>query len=501
MRLADLVTALAPLQMSGSLEREITGIQYDSRLVQPGNLFVAISGFILDGHDYLAEAATRGAAAAIVANEVSVPKQLTSIRVADSRRALGTVAAMYLGNPSKKLRVIGVTGTNGKTTTTFLVDSLLKMAGLITGIIGTVYIRIGNTELASTRTTPESLDLQLLLAKIVEAQGSHSILEVSSHAIALNRLAGCEVDVAVFTNLTQDHLDLHGDMQNYLNTKAKLFADLASGDKPGKLAVINVDDPASALLLSVCNAPVITYGIKQPANLQATDIIVTSKGTEFSVVWNTQRLGRTSVPTPGFFSAYNALAAIAVALAEGVPWPIICAGLPQSQPIPGRFQPVHAGQLFDIIVDYAHTPDGLENILETARGFTKGHVIVVFGCGGDRDRGKRAEMGRIASQLADIVIVTTDNPRSEPPLAIVNDILFGVMGEADVQIELDRARAIQWAVRLARPGDTVLIAGKGHETYQIFADRVIHFDDREVAEQAVTVEVCKHEDMEHRRHS
>lgn len=501
MRLADLVSALAPLQTSGSLERDITGIQYDSRLVEPGNLFVAISGFVLDGHDYLAEAATRGAAAAIIASEAAVPEQLTSIRVADSRRALGTIAAMYLGYPAHKLRVIGVTGTNGKTTTTFLIEGLLRQAGLVTGIIGTVCIRIGDTELASTHTTPESLDLQLLLAKVVEAQGSHAILEVSSHALALSRIVGCEIDIAVFTNLTQDHLDLHGDMQNYLATKAKLFADLASGDKPNKLAVINADDPASALLLSVCQVPVITYGIKQPSNLQATDIVVTSRGTEFSVVYNAQLLGRTSVPTPGNFSVYNALAAIAVALAEGVPWPIICAGLPKSQPVPGRFQPVHGGQPFDIIVDYAHTPDGLENILKTARDFSKERVIVVFGCGGDRDRGKRPEMGRIASQFADIVIVTTDNPRSESPYKIAEDILSGVAGDVDVLVELDRARAIQLAVGLAGPGDTVLIAGKGHETYQVFADRVIHFDDREVARQAVTVEVCKHEGMEHKRNS
>ncbi|NLW16967.1 MAG: UDP-N-acetylmuramoyl-L-alanyl-D-glutamate--2,6-diaminopimelate ligase [Firmicutes bacterium] len=499
MRLADLVTALAPLRMSGSLEREITGIQYDSRLIQPGNLFVAIPGFIYDGHDYLQEAANRGAAAAIVSREVPIPEQLTSILVTDSRRALGIVAAKFLGCPSRKLRVIGVTGTNGKTTTTFLSENILRMAGLRTGLVGTVYIRIGDRELESIRTTPESLDLQHFLAQMVEAEVSHALLEVSSHALVLQRLAGCEFDVAVFTNLTQDHLDFHGDQQNYLRAKAQLFADLDPENRDKKRAIINMDDGASRFLLSVSRVPVTTYGIQQPADLRASDIVVTSAGTEFAVWQMGKSLGRTRVPTPGYFSVYNALAAIAVALNEGVSWSVISTVLPESRPIPGRFQPVRAGQPFDIIVDYAHTPDGLENILQTARGFTKGRVIIVFGCGGDRDRGKRPEMGRIASQLADVVIITTDNPRSESPLKIAHDIMQGVLKQADVRIELDRATAIKRAVGMASPGDTVLIAGKGHETYQVFADRVIYFDDREVAEQAV--EVSKYEGLEYRRDS
>lgn len=499
MLLADLVSALAPLQTSGSLEREITGIVYDSRLVKPGNLFIAIPGFVDDGHDYLAEAATRGAVATIISREVPVPEQLTSIQVTDSRRALGTVAAKFFRHPSRQLRVIGVTGTNGKTTTTFLIDSLLRKAGYRTGIVGTVHIQIGDAKLESIRTTPESLDLQQLLANMVEAQTSYAVLEVSSHALALNRLAGCEFDVAVFTNLTQDHLDLHGDMQNYLAAKARLISGLDPVGKPHKRAVINTDDAASALLQSVSKVPVITYGIKRPADLQAVEIAITTAGTEFKVMQAGKLLGLTRVPTPGYFSVYNALAAIAVALAEGVSWTAISESLPESQSVPGRFQPVRAGQLFEIIVDYAHTPDGLENILQTARGFTKGRVIVVFGCGGDRDRGKRPQMGRIASKFADVAIITTDNPRSESPHKIAHDILQGVVGQADIVVELDRASAIRRAVSLARPGDAVLIAGKGHETYQVFADRIIHFDDREIAEQAV--EVSKHEGMEFERDS
>jgi len=499
MRLANLVSALAPLRTSGSLEREISGIQYDSRLVRPGDLFIAIPGFVYDGHDYLEEAANRGAAAAVIAKEIAVPPQLTSIQVTDSRRALALAAAMFFGHPSRKLRVIGVTGTNGKTTTTFLSESLLRAAGMRTGLIGTVCTRIGDRELDSVRTTPESLDLQQLLAQMVEAQVSHAILEVSSHALVLERLTGCEFDIAVFTNLTQDHLDFHGTRENYLAAKARLFTSLDMGEKRDKWAIINVDDPACLYLQSVSKASVFTYGIKRSADLQAVEILVTSEGTEFGVLRDGKYSGRTRVPTPGYFSVYNGLAAIAVALVEGIPWPLIREKLPESRPVPGRFQPVRAGQPFDVIVDYAHTPDGLENILNTARSFTKGRIIIVFGCGGDRDRSKRPEMGRIASQLADIVIITSDNPRSELPEKIARDIMQGVTGPAAVHVELDRAQAIRKAIGLARPGDTVLIAGKGHETYQIFADRVIHFDDREVAEQAV--EVSKHESVEFRRDS
>lgn len=494
MLLADLVPALAPLQLSGSLQREITGITYDSRLVEPGNLFIAIPGFVYDGHDFLAEAASRGAVATIISREVPVPEQLSSVLVTDARRAMGEVAARFFDYPSRQLRVIGVTGTNGKTTTTFLIDSLLRHAGSQTGIVGTVCVRAGELRLEAVRTTPESLDLQRLLANMVKAQASHAILEVSSHALALDRIAGCEFDIGVFTNLTQDHLDLHGDMQNYLAAKAKLFSGLDPAGKPQKRAVINIDDPVSALLLRETRVPITTYGIKRPADLQAVEIALTPQGVKFKVLEAGRLRGLTSVPTPGYFSVYNALAAIAVALAEGIAWDTISEILPESQPVPGRFQPVRAGQPFDIIVDYAHTPDGLENILQTARGFASGRIIVVFGCGGDRDRGKRPQMGRVASEFADIVIITTDNPRSEDPLQIAREIWQGAMAQADVMIELDRAKAIRRAIQLALPGDAVLIAGKGHETYQIFADRIIHFDDREVAEQAV--EVSKHEGMD-----
>ncbi len=499
MLLAELVSVLAPLQLSGSLQKQITGIVYDSRLVEPGNLFIAVPGFVHDGHDFIAEAAVRGAVAAIISREVLVPEQLTSISVTDSRRAMGVVADLYFGHPSRKLRVIGVTGTNGKTTTTFLIDNLLRMAGHQAGIVGTVHVRAGELRLEAVRTTPEALDLQRWLASMVEADVSHAILEVSSHALALDRVVGCEFDIAVFTNLTQDHLDWHGDMQNYLAAKARLFSGLSSGSKRNKLAIINLDDPVAPLLVRESKVPVITYGIKQAADIRAAEISLTPRGSRFKILQAGKLRGVTSVPTPGYFSVYNALAAIAVASFEGVTWASICDILPESAPVPGRFEPVRAGQPFDIIIDYAHTPDGLENILRTTRDFTSGRVIVVFGCGGDRDRSKRPLMGEVASKLADTVIITTDNPRSEDPRQIVGDILQGIMKSCEVIVDLDRASAIRRAVALAAPGDAVLIAGKGHETYQVFADSIIHFDDKEVAQQAV--EVIRNEGMDSRRNS
>jgi len=497
--LAELVSALAPLRLSGSLDKKITGLAYDSRLVEPGNLFVAIPGFNQDGHEFLAEAAARGAVAAIISRDIPVPEQLTSILVTDSRRALAALAEKFFDYPSRQLRLIGVTGTNGKTTTTWLIDSLLRAAGYPVGIIGTVLVRIGNSSQPAVRTTPESLDLQQFLARMVEAAASHAVLEVSSHALALDRVAGCEFDVAVFTNLTQDHLDLHGNMQEYLAAKSQLFSQLSNNGKPRKLAVINLDDAAAPFLLEKTRVPALTYGIKGPANLRAKEISISESGSRFQVWLHNEPLGFTSVPTPGYFSVYNALAAIAVAIHEGVPWSLVQELLPATQAVPGRFQPIRKGQPFTVIIDYAHTPGGLKNVLETARSFVDGRIIVVFGCGGDRDRGKRALMGKVASQLADVIILTADNPRSEDPTQIAADIAKGIAADKDVTIILDRALAIQRAIALACPGDAVLVVGKGHETYQIFAERIIHFDDREVAEQAL--EVAINEKMDFRRGS
>ncbi len=485
MLFAELLHFLAPLRQEGSLSVNITGIAYDSREVQPGYLFVAVPGFLYDGHNFLLDAAARGAVAAIISRQVPVPSQLSFAQVADSRKAMAEIARVYYGDPSTKLRLVGVTGTNGKTTTTFLVDSILSKAGRPAGIIGTVKVRVGATEYPVKHTTPEAVDLQHYLDMMVKSGLTHGVMEVSSHSLALDRVVGCEFDVGVFTNLTQDHLDMHGSMEQYFLAKARLFEGLgAGGAKPSKAAVINLDDPYAEALIARTKVPVTTYGITPSAALRAEEIEFSADGTSFTLCWQSSKVP-IRVATPGLFSVYNALAAAGVAINESIPLPVIADALAAVPGIPGRFQPVRAEQAFDVIVDYAHTPDGLRNILHTARGFSRGKVILVFGCGGDRDRGKRPQMGEIASSLADLVIVTSDNPRSEDPLRIIADIMQGISPSAQVEVEPDRKQAIFLAIRHACPGDVILIAGKGHETYQIIGNQTIHFDDREVAELAL----------------
>jgi UDP-N-acetylmuramoyl-L-alanyl-D-glutamate--2,6-diaminopimelate ligase len=486
MRLAELVLSLAPLQQSGDLMREVTGITYDSREVKPGYLFVAIPGFHVDGHNFLADAAARGAAAAVISRNVAVPDQLTWFRVTDSRKALSDLAQRFFNFPAEHLRLVGVTGTNGKTTTALLVDSILRAAGYGVGVVGTVKVRIGEHEYPVKHTTPEAADLQAYLSEMVDCQLDYAVIEVSSHALALNRVSGCEFDVGVFTNLTQDHLDLHGTMQAYLEAKAKLFASLSVlGKKQPKVAVINGDDRSASFLQQVTRVPVITYGLNGARDFAASDVVFGPNGASFNLLVKGQPQARLTVVTPGLFSVYNALAAIAVAAHEGVPYPVIADALAVAPSVPGRFQPVRLGQDFDVVVDYAHTPDGLENILKTAREYARGRVIIVFGCGGDRDREKRPLMGEIADRLADMVVITSDNPRSENPAAIIADILEGIPNRQKIAVQPDRRSAIFAAISAASSGDVVLIAGKGHETYQIFPDKTIHFDDREVAKEAL----------------
>lgn len=496
MLLAELVKSLAPLQQSGSLDREITGIAYDSREVRPGSLFVAIPGFHVDGHNYLAAAAQKGAAAAVISADVPVPAELSWFKVADTRKALSLLAQTLFDFPARKLRLVGVTGTNGKTTTTLLLHSMFTAAGRGTGLVGTVKVLIGEKEYPVKHTTPEAADLQAYLAEMVAVGSSYAVMEVSSHALVLDRVAGLEFDVGVFTNLTQDHLDLHGTMQDYLEAKARLFSGLSPLGKPRKAAVLNADDGALAYLAERTRVPVLTYGITRPADFQAKDVSFTRDGTRFNLLARGQLERQIRIVTPGLFSVYNALAAIAVATNEGLALAQVADTLEGTPSVPGRFQPVRAGQDFDIVVDYAHTPDGLENILRTARQFAEGRVLLVFGCGGDRDRRKRPMMGEVAHRFADLAIVTADNPRSEDPRQITADILVGMPDHSRVLVLPDRAQAIGAAIRMAAPGDVVVIAGKGHETYQIFRDRTIHFDDREVAKQAV--EALKNDGMETR---
>ena len=460
---------------------EVTALAYDNRRVTPGTAFFCVRGFTRDGHDFAADAIARGAVALVVDHPLGLGAP--DIVVEDVRAAMAPAAARLHGDPTATLRTIGITGTNGKTTSAYLVRALLEAAGEPTGLLGTVTSVIGGAEHAVARTTPEAIDLQATLAAMRAAGDTHCVMEVSSHALALGRADAIHWAVAIFTNLTQDHLDFHPTMDAYFAAKCRLFRD----GKPG-VAVVNVDDRYGARLaaeLRAAGAParLVTIGIDSPdADLRATDIQSTFAGSTF-------RVGDLALrsPLPGRFNVMNVLGAVAAASALGVDDATIAAALPQAGRVPGRFEPVDEGQGFAVLVDYAHTPDSLENVLTAARPLAEGRLLCVFGCGGDRDRGKRPQMGAIAARLADHTIVTSDNPRSEAPAAIVAEILAGIETRgAHVDAIVDRHAAIERAVALAGAGDVVVIAGKGHEQGQEFeAGRKLPFDDVGVARAAL----------------
>jgi UDP-N-acetylmuramoyl-L-alanyl-D-glutamate--2,6-diaminopimelate ligase len=478
------LAGLPVLQVSQAPDRRIRGIAYDSRRVQPGFLFVAIKGFKTNGHLYVADAVERGAGAVAVQEDVPVPAGAARVQVADTRKFLALAAARYYDYPARKMKMVGVTGTNGKTTTTNLINAIYREHGLKPGLIGTIENRIGDRVLPVEHTTPESADLQRLLAEMAGEGVRAVVMEVSSHALVLHRVQECEFDTAVFTNITQDHLDFHGDMQEYLRAKGLLFAGLGrEAHKQGpKHAIINSDDPAAEEIIKACRVPVITYGLRPPAGLLAQNVRVTARGVSFDVTVNGENLSL-HLRLTGKFNVYNALAAVAAGVADNIPPATIKKALEGVPGVPGRFELVDRGQDFAVVVDYAHTPDGLENVLTTAREITAGRLITVFGCGGDRDRAKRPLMGAIAARMSDLAVVTSDNPRTEDPQQIIKDILAGVrqVGGANYTVIPDRRAAIRQAIREAGPGDVVVIAGKGHETYQITGNRRLHFDDREEA--------------------
>jgi len=493
MRLSTLVDIVGERRILGH-DVDVEGLAYDSREVKPGDLFVAIKGFVHDGHDFAADAVRRGAVAVMVEREVDVPREVPIVMVPSTRRALGLVAASFYGHPSKELGVIGVTGTNGKTTTTHLVKAVLEGAGHKVGLIGTVHVLIGNEVLPVERTTPEALDLQRFLRSMVDAGCEYAVLEVSSHALELHRVTGCEFDVGILTNITQDHLDFHGTFERYREAKERLFTGLGRTYYGARKAmpsgaVLNWDDPSGRVIARGVRVPVLGFGTSSEASLRAEDISVSADGSQFTAVLPGGERERISLRLTGRFNVYNALAALGAGLILGVPAGVCARALEGATQVQGRFQLVDGGQEFAVIVDYAHTPDGLENILNTAKEFARGRIICVFGCGGDRDRSKRPIMGRIAATLADEVIVTSDNPRSEDPAGIAEEIVEGIRGlgsgAAPHTVILDRRAAINHAIEMAERDDVVIIAGKGHETYQIFRDRVVPFDDREVAREAV----------------
>jgi UDP-N-acetylmuramoyl-L-alanyl-D-glutamate--2,6-diaminopimelate ligase len=448
---------------------DVSALAYDNRAVGPGTVFFCVRGMTRDGHEFAPDAVARGAAALVVDHPLGLG--VPEVVVDDVRAAMAPAAAALAGDPTARLQIIGITGTNGKTTSAFILRALLEAAGRRTGLLGTVSSVIGGVEAPTERTTPEAIDLQQTFAQMLAAGDECCAMEVSSHALELHRADAIHWEVAVFTNLTQDHLDFHPGMEAYFLAKRRLF------EAGPRAAVINVDDAYGQRLAADFDA--VTIAIDNEADLRARDVRFGLTGSSFTVDGLQLRS-----PLPGRFNVLNVLGAVAVARALGVDDATIARAVPQAGRVPGRFEPVQEGQPFAVLVDYAHTPDSLDNVLRAARQLAQERVICVFGCGGDRDRGKRPQMGRIASELADVAIVTSDNPRSEDPEAIIAEVLAG-MGP-DAITEVDRRAAIERAVGLADDGDVVVIAGKGHEQGQEFADgRKLPFDDVAVAREAL----------------
>jgi UDP-N-acetylmuramoyl-L-alanyl-D-glutamate--2,6-diaminopimelate ligase len=494
MQLADLIQRLRAISIDGPVDREITGLRYDSRRVGPGNLFVAVGGSCFDGHSFIEQAVDKGAVA-IVGEKPGLSKRATMIVVPNSREALARLAATYYGDPSRRLKVIGVTGTNGKSTTTFLVKHLLERANQSTGLIGTVRYEIGERVLPAQRTTPESLDLQELLSQCVEAGCRNVVLEVSSHALSQGRASEIAFDVGAFTNLTQDHLDFHHGMKDYFEAKARLFDSVRDNQKKERAAVINIDDPYGQQLVARFgrDLPMISYGMGARAQFRASNFKVEMNGTSYQLNAK-EKSYLVRLPLIGRFNVYNSLAALAVAHAIGADVRTSVLALANAPQIPGRLEAIPAKRQFHVFVDYAHTDDALLNVLRTCRDLHPNRLILVFGCGGNRDGTKRVLMGAVADQYADYAILTSDNPRKEDPEAIVRDIEAGFKRKNYEKI-VDRREAISRAIALAQPKDIVLIAGKGHEKYQEFGDHTIPFDDVEVAARALEehpVELSRH---------
>jgi len=486
--LADLVPATQALALHGNPAVPLAGIACDSRLVEPGFLFAAIPGTSADGAAYIPHALARGAVALLVtAGRVPPHPSVPVLESVEPRRDLAALVAAFHDRPSSRLELVGVTGTKGKTTTTYLVEAVFAAAGYQTGVVGTIGYKVGDELLDATHTTPDPCTLQALFARMVAAGVTHAAMEVSSHALAQRRVDFTEFRVAIFTNLSRDHLDYHPDADAYFAAKARLFTapELMPTSRP-RLNVLNADDPASRRLADLCRGEVATFGTTRQAQYRASGIRLADTGTCFTLHAPQGRC-QVSLRLVGSFNVHNALAALATGVGLGLPLELVVAALGELAPVRGRFERVDWPAGPSVVVDYAHSPDSLEQALANARRLAQGRLIVVFGCGGNRDPGKRPMMGEIAARLADLCYVTSDNPRQEPPQHIIEQIVAGIPPElrARCQIDADRRAAIEAAIAAAGPADLVLIAGKGHETYQIFADRTIHFDDAEVAREAL----------------
>ena len=478
MKLKEILKDIELLECTADPELEIGGVSYDSRSVQPGELFAAIVGFESDGHRYIPAAAERGAVAVLC--EKAPETEIPYVRVADSRLALALASRNFFGNPAGKMQIIGITGTNGKTTSTLLMKHLLEETlGAKVGLIGTNANMIGDEVLPTERTTPESYELQKLFCEMADAGCTHVVMEVSSHSLVLSRVAGIRFALGIFTNLTQDHLDFHHTMEAYAAAKAKLFS---ACDR----AVINFDDPYGETMARSAACPVLRYSaVDNAADLVAKDIRLLPDSVRFCAV-AVSGIARVKLGIPGRFSVYNALDVLAGAMALGIPLEQGAGALSTAAGVKGRMEPVPTDGDYTILIDYSHTPDALENVLKAVRETSRGRVVAVFGCGGDRDRTKRPIMGRIGTELADFAIITSDNPRTEEPEAIIREILAGVTAAKNRWIAVtDRREAIAYAIEHHRPGDTIVLCGKGHETYQEINHVKYHMDEREIVAEII----------------
>ncbi|MGL5086186.1 MAG: UDP-N-acetylmuramoyl-L-alanyl-D-glutamate--2,6-diaminopimelate ligase [Clostridium sp.] len=476
MKLLELLNGVQYELEGGSLDKDIMHLQYDSRKILQGDMFVCLKGFEVDGHEYAQKAIELGAKVIVCENDIEIKgEDITIIKVKEGRKTLATMSANYYGHPTKSLKLIGVTGTNGKTTTVYILKSILEKAGCKIGLIGTIANYIGDEKVKSERTTPESLELQKLFRDMVNKGCEYCVMEVSSHSLELDRVYGCEFEAGIFTNLTRDHLDFHKTFDNYYNAKFKLFS-------RSKTAIINIDDNYGYRVLNdakkIEGKKILTYSITNESDFKASDIKLKEKDIHF-VVNNTEF----NSSLPGEYNVYNALGAIGALKSLGIKDEFIKEGL-KNVVVPGRCERIgHKYNVpYEIIIDFAHTPDGLKNILETLRGFTKNRLIAVYGCGGDRDKVKRAELGRIGTEIADLAIITSDNPRNEDPMDIIKEIVLGIKKTNYLAIE-NRVEAIKLALNMAEEGDVVVMAGKGHENYQITNEGVIHFDEREIVDE------------------
>lgn len=481
MKLKNLLGTLDYEVLEGSLEDEIKDICINSKQAAKDSLFIAIEGFKVDGHEFIGEAARRGAKAAVIQKDINLNFPMIKIKVPDTRAALAGISSNFYQGPTTRLKLIGVTGTNGKTTTSFLLDSIFRKAGLKCSMITTVQSFLDQTGVEFDRTTPGALELNRFFAESWSQGVEAAVMEVSSHSVDLHRVDHIQFEGFIFTNLSQDHLDYHQNMENYFQAKLKLFSPDRRPLYGGRFAVINKDDPYGQKIIAATDLPSLTYSAKNPADLKAENIINSIEGLSFNLWLKGEKWAGIRSGLSGMFNVYNIMAAAGAAHLLGISPADISSGIRELPGVPGRFEKIDTGQQFSVIVDYAHTPDGLENVLSTIKQLNqeKGRIITIFGCGGDRDKQKRKLMGQVSSKYSDISIITSDNPRTENPSAIIGMIEQGFGAQDSYLVIEDRRKAIEEGLSIARPKDIILIAGKGHEDYQEFADYRIHFSDQE----------------------